>query len=207
MEGKMKPKINLPFKGKYPITFRFGEAPSWYTLRMGYPHNGVDFGLPVGVPVRACDKGVIQYADNFPDSNGLGINIKHSWGISQYWHLSKLSVKQGGVVEKGQCIGHSGDTGFATGPHLHFATKVIGFGPDNMHGWSDPLHYLTEEIQEPEILPIQPQYYRVKIGDSLWKIAAKFYKNGYQWRRIYDANRKTIRDPALIFPLQKLLIP
>ena len=77
----VNPKIRKPFVGEYPISFYFGENPSWYVKQMGYPHNGIDFAMPVGIPIVACDAGRIAYADNVPDTNGLGVNIIHSLGI------------------------------------------------------------------------------------------------------------------------------
>ncbi|MMZ62001.1 LysM domain/BON superfamily protein [compost metagenome] len=53
-----------------------------------------------------------------------------------------------------------------------------------------------------------PKAYTVKAGDSLWKIAARVYGNGDDWRKIYDKNKKTIgANPNLIKPGQKLVIP
>ncbi|HKY60491.1 MAG TPA: LysM peptidoglycan-binding domain-containing protein [Gemmatimonadota bacterium] len=49
--------------------------------------------------------------------------------------------------------------------------------------------------------------YTVQAGDSLWKISQKFYGDGNQWRRIYEANKATIKDPDLIHPGQTLTIP
>lgn len=49
--------------------------------------------------------------------------------------------------------------------------------------------------------------YTVKRGDSLWRIAQKFYGSGSKWRKIFNANRKKIKNPRLIFPGQKLVIP
>jgi nucleoid-associated protein YgaU len=49
--------------------------------------------------------------------------------------------------------------------------------------------------------------YTVKSGDSLWKIAKHHYGDGNQWRRIYEANKDTIKDPDLIYPGQELRLP
>ena len=203
----MTPKIRLPFVGKFPITFKFGEQPDWYVKIAGYPHNGLDFSMSVGTPILSCDDGKIEYADNIPDSDGLGVNIGHEWGLSQYWHSSKLSATYGQVVKKGDCIGYSGATGWATGPHLHFGVKRPADGPPNMRGWANPINYFIEPPYQPEAPVIVPRYYRVMLGDSLWKIAIKFYGEGYHWPKIYKANLDKIKHPSLIYPFQKLLIP
>jgi len=199
-------KIAYPFEGKFKISFRFGEAPEWYTKVAGYPHNGVDFALPVGTLLFSCSSGRVVYADNTPDSDGLGINILHEWGMSQYWHLSKVFATFGQHVNDGDFIGKSGASGWATGPHLHFGIKVLDEGAKNMHGWTDPLLYLEKEKEETPTPPTLATVYIVKKGDSLWKIAKKLYGEGIYWPKIYQENKKRIADPNLIHPGQELKI-
>ena len=55
--------------------------------------------------------------------------------------------------------------------------------------------------------PPQDQWYTVTAGDSLSKIAKRFYGDANRWQKIYDANREEIKDPDLIHPGQKLKIP
>lgn len=203
----MTPSIGKPYQGDYPATFSFGEAPDWYTKVYGYPHNGVDYGLPLGKPVLACEAGVVTYADCTPDSNGMGINITHNQGMSQYWHLRTILKKQGDTVTRGEVIGSSGDNGFSTGPHLHFGYYLPEASPAGMRGWTDPIKMIVNPGMVPNAPPLRRKTHIVGIGDTLWKIALKYYGNGYYWRKIYDINRDIIKDPALIFPFQKLLIP
>ena len=203
----MDTKIRIPFDGRARVTFKFGANPEWYTRVFGYPHNGVDWGMKPGREILACDDGQVVFADNVPDSDGCGIIIKHKWGTSLYWHLSRLSVTAGHRVKKGDSIGLSGQTGFATGPHLHFGIKVTGYGSSDMRYWVDPLDFLEKEIPGVYPDPIEPRYHRVMIGESLWAIATKHYGNGAFWTKIYEANRTKINHPALIYPFQKLLIP
>ena len=200
-------KIGYPFEGKYPISFKYGEAPEWYLRAFGYPHNGVDFAMPIGVKVIACERGVISYADNIPDSNGKGINIAHEQGMSQNWHLSVINKRYGDMVEKGEEIGMSGDTGFVTGPHLHFGFKLPSLASQEMRGWVDPLPLFEEPITEPALPPTKPKKYTVKSGDTLWKISERFYGSGYHWQKIFDVNRDKIKAPALIYPFQEITIP
>jgi murein DD-endopeptidase MepM/ murein hydrolase activator NlpD len=200
-------KIIKPFDGAYPITQRYGEALSWYIKIAGYPHNGVDWSMPIGTPIKACDNGKIVCADNIPDSNGLGINILHPWGLSQYWHLSSVCAILGAEVTRGMIIGLSGASGWVTGPHLHFGTKELPDTDGVMRGWVDPLLHIENTITTPQPQPIKPQNYMVLPGDSLWKIAQKFYKNGGYWRKIYDANRDKIDNPNVIRAFQVLRIP
>jgi murein DD-endopeptidase MepM/ murein hydrolase activator NlpD len=92
----------------------------------GKPHNGLDFGAPVGTPIYAAEKGkVIAVAnqDAYCPKGAYGkfVSIEHYNNLTTlYAHLSLWTVKEGDMVEKGQIIGYVGRTGFATGPHLHF---------------------------------------------------------------------------------------
>lgn len=92
-------------------------------------HNGVDFRASIGTPILASLGGKIRAVDN----NDIGtsrwqkfqygryILIEHDNGISSlYAHLSKAIVSPGQIVEAGEVIGYSGNTGYSTGPHLHF---------------------------------------------------------------------------------------
>lgn len=203
----MDPKIAWPLAGRFPITFLFMEAPEWYTKIFGFPHNGLDIGCPVGTPALACDKGLVTYSDDIPDSNGKGLILSHDWGISLYWHLSNLGAKLGDRVEKSATIALSGATGYVTGPHLHFGIKVFGQEVPEMRGWGDPLRYIENETGAPE--PTQPvnRYHLVMFGESLWSIAQKYYGNGLEWKRIYLVNKDKISNPNLIRPFQRLLVP
>ena len=92
----------------------------------GSGHPGVDFRAPIGTPVKAALSGVIVGVENtdlYPGcySYGKWIMIKHENGLSTlYGHLSLQSVIVGQQVTTGELIGYSGNTGYTTGPHLHF---------------------------------------------------------------------------------------
>ncbi len=203
----MKLNIVNPLPGELVITFPFGAATDWYLKQFGYPHNGVDLRAQVGTPVFAVSDGTVIYNDDIADADGMGIILEHYWGRSLYWHLSKITVRIGEKVTKGQEIGKSGATGFVTGPHFHFGMKVQGDAPEGMHGWSDPMKYLKEApisaINEAKLV----QHYRVQRGDSLWKISEKLYGIGTRWQEIFDLNKEQIKDPDLIYPDQILTIP
>ena len=203
----MTPKIRLPFQGKYLKTQKFGDTLDWYVAAVGYPHNGIDYAMPEGTKLYAVDEGKVSYADYTPDRDGLGMNIRHSWGMSQYWHLSRLYKKTGDSVQKGELLGLSGSTGFATGPHLHFGIKVDGAGSPGMRDWTDPALYFQGDTSEPELPTNKPKTYLVRPGDTLWKISEKFYGSGIYWKKIYDENRDRIKMPGLIHALQLIRIP
>lgn len=86
-------------------------------------HHGVDFAAPSGTPVYAASSGVVLSADNTSLSEAFGnaVLIEHGDQLNSLSaHLSRLDVEIGQWVEAGQQIGLVGQTGRATGPHLHF---------------------------------------------------------------------------------------
>jgi murein DD-endopeptidase MepM/ murein hydrolase activator NlpD len=86
-------------------------------------HTGVDFIAAPGAEVMAAAGGVVSAAEVHPEY-GKMIDIDHDNGLTtRYAHLSKMMVKLGDVVLKGQRIGDLGQTGRATGPHLHFEVR------------------------------------------------------------------------------------
>jgi murein DD-endopeptidase MepM/ murein hydrolase activator NlpD len=93
----------------------------------GSGHNGVDFGAPSGTPLAAALSGTVMDTGNTDAvpgcySFGKWVLIKHGNGLATlYAHLSSIGVSPGQLVATGDVVGNSGMTGYATGPHLHFA--------------------------------------------------------------------------------------
>ncbi|MGZ5746689.1 MAG: M23 family metallopeptidase [Caldimonas sp.] len=114
----------------------FSRVTSGFAMRM-HPilntwkqHNGVDYGAPSGTPVRTIGDGVVEFA-GWQNGYGNVIHIKHGNELSTvYAHLSRIDVAKGAKVEQGDTIGAVGQTGWATGPHLHFEVKVDGVQQD-----------------------------------------------------------------------------
>jgi murein DD-endopeptidase MepM/ murein hydrolase activator NlpD len=95
-------------------------------------HKGVDYGAPMGTPIRAVGDGTVDFA-GWQNGYGNVVEIRHSAQRSTlYAHMSRIDVKRGAHVEQGQHIGAVGMTGWATGPHLHFEVKVGGVQQDPM---------------------------------------------------------------------------
>lgn len=92
----------------------------------GQGHNGIDFRATIGTPIRASLNGIIKGVGNTDTvcpgaSYGKWVLIEHQNGLSTlYAHFSLVKVFEGQPVNTGEIIGYSGDTGYATGPHLHF---------------------------------------------------------------------------------------
>lgn len=88
-------------------------------------HTGVDVEVPWGDPIKAVNAGRVVLASNLYLS-GMTVIIDHGLGVfSFYGHLSKLLVKRGDMVAKGDVIGNCGTTGRSTGPHLHWSMRIF----------------------------------------------------------------------------------
>jgi murein DD-endopeptidase MepM/ murein hydrolase activator NlpD len=100
----------------------------------GQGHNGVDFAAAVGTPVKAVLGGVVVDTNYITPAQdkvigycqyGSWVLVKHPNGLtSLYAHLSSISVSKGQTVAQGQTLGLSGQTGYATGPHLHLTIYI-----------------------------------------------------------------------------------
>jgi murein DD-endopeptidase MepM/ murein hydrolase activator NlpD len=119
----------------YPITAGVG----WRVHPVyGYRscHTGTDIGAPTGTPAHAAAAGVVVWVQ--PDNGGPygnNILIDHGNGLSTFYaHLSTFLVHQGEHVSVGQTIALTGDSGWSTGPHLHFEVHINGVPYDPM-GW------------------------------------------------------------------------
>ena len=114
------------------ITSRFSYR-RWHPILHRYrPHHGIDFGARRGTPILAINEGTVVYA-GWMRGYGRTVKIKHKGGyVSLYAHQSRLRVKRGEHVKKGQIIGYVGSTGRSTGPHLHLGVMKNG-------RWIDPM--------------------------------------------------------------------
>lgn len=114
-------KFSIP--SGYPV---LGNISSGFGPRGRAFHTGVDIRANIGTPVRATANGTVSYA-GWRGGYGLTVIIKHNFGFSTlYAHLSKILVGVGKRVKRGDIIGYSGMTGYATGPHLHYEVRVEG---------------------------------------------------------------------------------
>ncbi|RIX41016.1 MAG: M23 family peptidase [Rhodocyclales bacterium GT-UBC] len=89
-------------------------------------HEGIDFNAEIGTPVLAAADGVVLSAVYHPEFGNV-IDIDHGEGLlSRYAHLSRMDVKSGKLLKRGELIGAVGNTGRSTGPHLHFEVRQQG---------------------------------------------------------------------------------
>ncbi len=125
------------------ITQGYGATAFAKNGYQGHWHNGIDLAASVGTPVFAAEDGTIVAAGNqdaycYKGAYGKFIVINHTDGLTTlYGHLSRQVVLKGNTVKRGQLIGYSGSTGYATGPHLHFtvyAQTTFYMGPSKTCG-------------------------------------------------------------------------
>jgi len=150
----------------------------WWRPRDGDVHHpGIDIWVPIGTPVTAVQDGEVTHANADPSrSGGKYIAIRHASGLmSRYMHLDELLVKKGAVVQKGQLIARSGNTGVgSTGPHLHLDLKATS---------AELLPQLEAEVGRPRTgyLPLQTGF-GIGVPAEPWVPV-----DGYSPRTVIDA--------------------
>jgi murein DD-endopeptidase MepM/ murein hydrolase activator NlpD len=114
-----KAPFSMPVRSGYRLTSGFG-------MRWGRLHAGTDFAGGHGTAIHATADGVVTHA-GWLSGYGRLVKIEHEFGIeTRYAHLSRIRVKEGQRVSKGDRIGDMGNTGRSTGTHLHYETRVNG---------------------------------------------------------------------------------
>lgn len=122
--GGYSGRFRLPVRGR--VTSGYGYRPQF-----GRMHRGIDLALNTGDTVRSSYDGRVVLISNDPDGYGRYVKVKHSNGMETlYAHLSEPLVVSGQQVRAGQPLGLGGATGNATGPHLHFETRLNGTAVD-----------------------------------------------------------------------------
>jgi murein DD-endopeptidase MepM/ murein hydrolase activator NlpD len=116
------------------ITSRFSMSRFHPVLKRRLPHYGVDYGAPVGTPVRVTADGTVTFLGR---NGGAGrmIRVRHPNGyVTHYLHLSRYAsgIRKGSRVVQGQVIGYVGSSGLSTGPHLDYRVQQNG-------RWINPL--------------------------------------------------------------------
>jgi murein DD-endopeptidase MepM/ murein hydrolase activator NlpD len=120
------------------LTSAFSSMREHPILHIARPHEGIDVTAPMGSPIEAPAAGVVTDA-GWESGYGNTVTIDHGYGITtKFAHASKLLVKTGQRVQRGQRIALVGNTGLATGPHLHYEVHVNGRPVD-------PLRYVLPD--------------------------------------------------------------
>ncbi len=117
-----KPK-GWPVKGWLTSTFGMRKSPFTGRLKM---HEGYDIAARTGTPVGAAADGIVSQAETVPGYGKLVV-IDHGYGYKTYYgHNSKIYVRVGQRVVRGETISAVGNTGSSTGPHLHYEVRLNG---------------------------------------------------------------------------------
>ncbi|MEQ8897945.1 MAG: DUF5930 domain-containing protein [Roseovarius sp.] len=112
-----------PFALPVQSTFRYTSG---FGMRWGRMHSGTDFASKHGTPIYATADGVVIHAE-WLSGYGRLVKIQHEFGIeTRYAHMSRIRVKKGQRVSRGERIGDMGSTGRSTGTHLHYEVRVGG---------------------------------------------------------------------------------
>jgi murein DD-endopeptidase MepM/ murein hydrolase activator NlpD len=121
-----------------PVSSPFGLR-RFFNDQPRRPHGGIDIAVPEGTPIMAPADGiVIETGDYF--FNGNSVFIEHGLGLQTFYaHMSRIDVKPGERVSRGQVLGAVGKTGRVTGPHLHWSVGLNGT-------WVNPLLVLASDV-------------------------------------------------------------
>ncbi|MEA5674676.1 peptidoglycan DD-metalloendopeptidase family protein [Pseudomonas sp. MH2] len=113
--------LDKPVNG--PLSSKFGVR-RFFNGEERNPHAGLDFAVPAGTPIKTPANGkVILVGDYF--FNGRTVFVDHGQGfISMFCHMSKVDVRPGQVLRRGDVVGKVGSTGRATGPHMHWNVSL-----------------------------------------------------------------------------------
>ncbi|MBK7173823.1 MAG: M23 family metallopeptidase [Bacteroidales bacterium] len=157
--AKNKEKVIASIPAIQPVNFhdlrRIGSHFGYRTdpfYKVTKMHEGIDFTAAVGTPIYATGDGVITEAEYNRGGYGMCIKINHGFGYETFYaHLSRMKVKLGQKVTRGEVIGFVGNTGKSTSPHLHYEVHKNG-QPIN------PIYFFFNDIT--------PQEYQAMIEQS-----------------------------------------
>ena len=197
----------------HPANYRITSNYGYRHRRM---HRGVDLGYPEGTPVAAAWDGIVRISKGTANTGGYGnlVVIRHDNGLETYYgHLSRRLVNPGQMVKAGDIIGLGGNTGRSYGSHLHFEVRYLGndINPcrlidfDNFKTKFDTLYISgytvsvpnpTQQVEQPAKPKPQTsaQYYKVRKGDNLGRIAAKYHTTVSKIKKLNHLRSDFIRE-------------
>jgi len=107
-------------------------------------HTGIDFTAPKGTPIQATGNGTVKRVERRSTGYGQNVVIDHGFGYETlYAHMSRIDVKPGDKVKRGQQIGTVGSTGTSTAPHCHYEVKYNGHKVN-------PINYVLDGLSPKE---------------------------------------------------------
>ncbi len=112
-----------PTSGRITSSYGYRLSPFGYGRQF---HSGIDIGASRGTRIYATADGTVKFA-GFQGGYGYVVYLSHGYGYTTvYAHMSKIAVRAGQKVTRGQVIGYVGSSGWSTGPHLHYEVRVNG---------------------------------------------------------------------------------
>lgn len=109
------------------LTFHWparGDVVANFNTKPDQRNDGINIVVPVGTPIKAAEDGVVAYAGNELRSYGNLVVVRHANAfITTYSHASKILIKRGDTVKRGQIIGMTGQTGNVAVPQLYFEIR------------------------------------------------------------------------------------
>lgn len=199
----------------HPANYRITSNYGYRHRRM---HRGVDLGYPEGTPVSAAWDGIVRISKGTANTGGYGnlVVIRHDNGLETYYgHLSRRLVNPGQIVKAGDIIGLGGNTGRSYGAHLHFEVRYLGndINPNRLIDFDNfklkydtmyisgytvsvpnPSQQTIQEQQQPKKQSGSPQYYKVRKGDNLGKIAMKHHTTVSKIKKLNHLRGDFIRE-------------
>lgn len=166
--------LGRPLDEQYPLTSEFGP-------RNGRNHNGTDYGAPIGTPIHATSLGQVSSVNTNVQGYGDYMTVYHGDAghyqiFTGYAHLSGFNAQVGDVIEPGEVIAYTGNTGRSTGPHLDYTVLVRtpdgtfhALDPEATHGrnLSDP--GVVESLMADAVSKTHPNDDNI-VGTS-WRVA------------------------------------
>ncbi len=128
------------------LSDRFGMRmhPILHRVRM---HEGIDIVTNVGTPAHVTGNGIVDFT-GYNGGYGLSVIVNHGYGYRTiYAHLSKVKVKKGNKVQRGDIIGLTGNSGLSTGPHLHYEVEHDGQKLNPEHFFFKRFNYFASLIK------------------------------------------------------------
>lgn len=133
-------KVTSPWWGGsvfFTITQTFWDIENLIVngVHIDQQHNAIDIAMPIGTALYTPEHAVVKFAGKDPATGANYVSLLMDNGdVVQLWHLNDVAVKVGQDISAGTLLGHSGDTGLSTGPHLHFEV-LRGGKPIDPFGW------------------------------------------------------------------------
>lgn len=128
--NSLKQKISVD-GGRFNAPLDVMTVTSQFGMRHGHQHRGVDFGAPLGTPIKSSRGGTVTKVGFQKGGAGNYVEVDHGGGyVTKYFHMNEIKVKKGQKVTSKDLVGTVGNTGRSTGPHLHFEVWKDGKAVD-----------------------------------------------------------------------------